>query len=71
MGACAFTGIQQRDVIVFKKTPFSSPSTRVQQNERKKLFVFKPKTDTCGRGLRACSHGGGGPQVGEVTRLSR
>ena len=32
MGACAFTGIQQRDVIVVKKTPFSSLSTRVQQN---------------------------------------
>ena len=37
MRACAFTGIQQRDVIVFKKkNPFSSLSTRVQRNERKK-----------------------------------
>ena len=41
----------------------------VDQTGREKLFVFRAKTDTCGRGLRACLHEGGGPQVGEVTRL--
>ena len=41
----------------------------VDQTGREKLFVFKPKMDTRGRGLRACLHEGGGPQVGEVTRL--
>ena len=39
------------------------------QTGREKLIRFKPKTDTRGRGRRACLHGGGGPQVGQVTRL--
>ena len=29
------------------------------------LFPLRPKLNT----VRACLHGGGGPQVGEVTRL--
>ena len=29
------------------------------------------KKKNCEGGLRACLHGGGGPQVGEVTHLSR
>ena len=37
---------------------------------REKKFRFQTNTDTCGQSLRACLHGGGGPQVGEVTRLS-
>ena len=94
MGACAFTGMQQRDVIVFKKNSVfksihtgtakwrfqKSPLWRafvkrcvfgdhfhrirhvwtVDQTGREKLFVFKPKSDTCGRGLKACLHEGGG-----------
>ena len=102
MGVCTFTGIQQRDEIVFKKLRFQvhqhkfskmaftkistlksvcekmrfrlsfSPGRNVwtvDQSGREKLFVFKPKMDTRGRGLRACLHEGWGPQVGEVTRL--
>ena len=37
MGACAFTGIQLRDVIVFKENPRFHPSTRVQNEVFKDL----------------------------------
>ena len=33
------------------------------------VFFWKTMTSHENQGLRACLHGGGGPQVGEVTRL--
>ena len=55
------------------------PNTKKQMNARGRrpsaficlLDVFGTRDEARSPSFRACLHGGGGPQVGEVTRLGK